>query len=141
MKRWKPQQHHLEKKIRDPQNLYFVIQIEKEATAGKIHNVLERLSATVHSYLDKDHTLLLVSASEQKMQRYEVEGLPLVIKEPLIDFRELRPSEQISKELEDKNWDKIPRPVILHLIPNIETSEAASYLNRLSKYFGVISKA
>jgi hypothetical protein len=124
-----------QKEIRDPRNLYFVIQIEKEAATGKIHNVLERLSATVHTYLSKDHTILLVSASEQEIHRYEEEGLPLAMKEPLIDFRELRPSEQISKELEAKDWDRMPRPVILHLIPNIGTSEATSYLDRLSKYF------
>jgi hypothetical protein len=124
-----------QKEIRDPRNLYFVIQIEKDTAVSKIHNVLEKLSATVHANLDKNHMLLLVSAPEQSLHRYEIAGLPLAIKEPLIDFRELRPSEQISKELENKNWDKMPRPVILHLIPNIETSDAESYLNRLSKYF------
>jgi len=123
------------KEIRDPQNLYFVIQIEKEATASKIHNALERLSATVHTYLDKDHALLLVSASEQILHRCEEEGLPLVVKDPLIDFRELKPSEQISKELEDEEWIKISKPVILHLIPNIETRLATLYLDGLSKYF------
>lgn len=123
-----------QKEIRDPRNLYFVIQIEKDTTTGKIHNMLEKLSATVHAYLDKDHTLLLVSVPEQKIQRFEVEGLPLAIKEPLTDFRELKPSEQISKELYYENWDKKPRAVVLHLIPNIETSEAVSYLDRLSNY-------
>ena len=124
-----------QKEIRDPSNLYFVIQIEEEATASKIQNALEKLSATVHSHLDREHKLLLVSVSEQQLSTYEDEGLPRVIKEPLVDFRELMPWEQISKELEGEEWVRTPRPVILHLIPNIETQLATSYLDRLSRYF------
>ena len=125
----------IQKKIRDPRVLYFVIQIEKETAPNKFQDVLERLSVTVHSYIDKEHTTLLVSTYEQVLNKYAKDGLPLVIKDRLLDFRELNLSEQISKELVNENWYKTPKPVILHLMPNIKTELAESYLEELLHYF------
>jgi hypothetical protein len=124
------------KEIRDPDTIYFVIEIEKDIRVSSKNILIEKLSARVHDYLDEKHTTLLVSVPASFVRQYEEKELPFPIKEPLLDIRELRYEEQVSKGiLKDSKWENFPKAVIVHTIPNIDETIAQKYLAEIKEYF------
>jgi hypothetical protein len=124
------------KEVRDPETIYFVIEIEKGIRIGSKNTLIEKLSAKVHDYLDEKHTTLLVSVPASIVKQYEERELPLPIKEPLLDIRELRYEEQVSKGiLKDSEWMNSPKAIIVHTIPNIDETVAQKYMAEIKGYF------
>ena len=118
------------KEIVDRHHLYFVVEAEEQA-GSRLYSALKELSATVHAYLDDEHRVVLISTPEEVLLRYKEQKLPLRIKAPIQRIRELMLNEQITKDLETA--DSI-RSVVVHIMPNIDSSIAAEYLKQLSSY-------
>lgn len=123
------------KEIVDPNSMYFVIEILEEVPSGKKNAVLKQMSKRVHDYLDKMHNTLLVSISPEFVSEYEEKDLPFSVKEILSDIRELRYEEQMSRSiLEDVEWVYSAKPIILHIIPNLNEEVAEKYLEEIIKH-------
>jgi hypothetical protein len=124
------------KEIKDPEKVYFVIEIDKGTRPGKRNDLIERLSARVHDFLDERHNTILISIPASLTKQYAEKELPLPIKEPLLNIRELRYDEQVSKGvLEDSKWENLPKAIIVHMIPNIDETTAEKYLKEVEEYF------
>ena len=118
------------KRIFDRANLYFVVEADQR-TGNRLYTALKELDATVLTYLDAEHQKVLVSASEEVLLKYEEHKLPMQIRTPILRIRELQPYEQVTKELETT---QVVQSVVVHTMPNADSSVANKYLEQLSSY-------
>ncbi|MCL4437149.1 MAG: S8 family serine peptidase [Thaumarchaeota archaeon] len=125
-----------DKELHDESKIYFIAETTPKATASQIDSALTTLKAEVHSHLGKEHKLLLVSAPQITLDHYIFKGLPLAVKKPFVDFRPLELKEQISEDiLDDSNWTNEAKPLVIHLIPNVDTRRTERYFKELAQYF------
>jgi hypothetical protein len=123
------------KDIKDPEAVYLVVEFSKESSDNKKNGVIQKLDAKVHDYLDKKHNTALVSVSASFAKRYERRNLPIGTKEPLIDIRELKLDEQISKGIRKvPEWETTPRSILVHTIPNVDVETTQKYVGEVAKY-------
>ncbi|MBI2938111.1 MAG: S8 family serine peptidase [Thaumarchaeota archaeon] len=126
------------KEIKDPAKYYVIVKYDEKASKTELYHALHSLKATVHAYLNKQHTLILISVDVVTLNNHTSSNsdFPLSIQGPLLDFRELTREEQLGKGIiQDKSWREEAKPVMLHLIPNLGLARVQEYLDRLQDYF------
>ena len=109
-----------------------VIELHEKATNSEINEILNK-AYKKHTFLNKEHTKILVSINETKLIRYLKRGLPLYVQEPIINIRSLNPDEQINVINIDFDEKQI-KPLIVHLIPNVLLEITNEYYSMIKKY-------
>jgi hypothetical protein len=123
------------KEIKDPSLIYLVAEIDNSVSEGKRNVLIQKLSATVHDYMNEEHSTLLISVPATYVKLHEQRSLPLPAKEPLLDLRQLKFEEQISKALlQDSKWTDSIREVIVHTMPNVDVNTSEKYVSQLLEY-------
>lgn len=123
------------KEVRDHGAMYFVIEMDGEAPESLKDKLLKKLEATVHDYIDEYHSKALISIPTKLASRYTSRNLPLEVKEPLHNIRELKYEEQFSKSLaRNERWIQSEKSIIIHIMPNTDEATAIKYLEGILQY-------
>ena len=85
----------------------------------------------MHAYLDRDHSVLLVSSAADRLEKYSKQPLPLRVKEPLLRIRALTLGEQISDDINTFEGEEL---VVLHLMPDFSSSQLVEYSDKIETY-------
>ena len=75
-----------EKKLHDGSRYYYVIEADLGVGQG-LYSALRELSVKVHAYLDREHSVLLVSSSADKLDTLSRRTLPFRVKAPILKIR------------------------------------------------------
>jgi len=141
--------------VKDIEKVYIVLGVESQFVPKEDQSeirkkifyqntlrVIQNLSAEVLSYLNKEHTNLLISCKISDLTRllnkykYRMEYFKTVKR-----ISPLLPEEQISKHLkEDKKWTTQSKEVLIELIPNIPTEKKSEYSKRVTQYLTNLDK-
>ncbi len=123
------------KEVRDHGAMYFVIEMDGVAPESQKDKLLKKLEATVHDYIDEYHSKALISIPTRLASRYTTRNLPLEVKEPLQNIREIKNEEQLSKSLlKNEGWVDSGKSILIHIMPNTDEVTAIKYLNGIVQY-------
>jgi Subtilase family len=120
----------IKNKIYDHKNLYFVIEAELDPESSKLAKSLGRLGVTIRDYLDETHMKVLVSTSEEEITEFGDKKLPYYVKEPILDIRELKADEQLSKSLQNSSSSE-SKMAAIRVMPNDDVATSFSYQKTL----------
>jgi hypothetical protein len=137
------------KQLRDNEKAYVVLgvtsqfipnqdyaKVRKQVFYPDMLNVLERLSAEVLSYLNAEHTKLLISCPFSKLS--EILKQEKYTKKYFQGVKRISPlllGEQVSKTLrQDSEWATISKDIIIQLIPNLPTEKRKEYSNAVIEH-------
>jgi len=139
-----------EKKLKDDKRVYLVLGISAQYTINdrypsrilkyvfypEILNVLTRLSAEIISYLNDDHTRILISCPLSCLsnfllkKKYETKYFQNVKR-----IGPLLPDEQLSSSLfQDKKWLTESTNIVIQLIPNLDSEILKLYSKSMIEY-------
>lgn len=142
-----------EQKLRDSETAYIVLGVESQyipnEDVSKIRKkifypntktVIENLSGEVLSYLNKEHTNLLVSCPLSKLLRFRTRSkYRMKYFNGVKRISPLLPDEQISVRLKnDKDWRNNSKEVIVEIIPNIALEKKQEYSNKIIEYLSAL---
>jgi len=138
------------KELKDDKHVYLVLALPKKVFMRKIllprervsifdtnaKTLLTRLSAEVLAYLNEEHTQLLISCPLSKL--YHVLAKKKYATRYFEQVKRIGPllfEEQVSKQLrEDTEWSITPKPLLIHLVPNISDDTRRDHLKALLEY-------
>lgn len=116
--------------FRDPDNLYFVVEVDAAAGMRKFEDALEFLGFKIRAYLDSDHNSILMSAPESIFDESRFAEIPVnPVKEAIKEVRTLTVTERVGRTFEGESGQL---PVIIHAMPNEQ---------RTSQYLSSIREA
>lgn len=122
------------KEIKDIKKLYLVIELIDKIANSKKDKLLRTVYKT-HAFLNEEHTSILVSISESLWLKYRKRGLPYYVQEPIKNIRELELLEQINKEVQNYLKGNVIKPILIHIIPNIDIKLNEEYMDILTNFF------
>ena len=127
------------KKIKDEDIFYLIIEIDRDSTPSKREDMLNRLSAEIHTYMDDEHNIILLSIPNEAVMPYMERDLPLSIKEPIINIREMNKYDLIDRIiLENEEEFREKKEIMIHIIPNIDLEKSRQYMEELIDYIETI---
>lgn len=122
------------KTLRTGDEIFFILDLKFEPSYHKVRDILKRLDATILAYLNETHSKMLVSASNDKLNKlYYGKKIPKYIDESLHVIRPRLVSEQLGEDLKTAPADE-RKLLLFKLMPNIPSAKNNAYMTKLENY-------